>query len=714
MTKQSTPTLFDYDLKDFSYVNVENLNENEAVEELKRLARIIAEHRRYYEEAHPIITDQEFDELFRRNEKIEAIFPHLKRSDSPSDKVGRELASEVKSAFNKITHKLPMLSLANAFDESDLQEFLIKIRRFLGLADSEEVACLCEPKIDGLSFSATYEHGQYITGATRGDGEVGEDITANLASVLHFPKALEGDEIPASIEIRGEVYMDKGDFTALNMAREAAGEPLFANPRNAAAGSLRQLDASITASRRLRYFVYGIGENNGLEIDSQKGLMDWFNRAGFITNPLTRLAEHAQDIMDRYEDLGEKRPNLAYDIDGMVVKVNRADWQERLGAVQRSPRWAIAFKFPAEQVETIVEAIDIQVGRTGALTPVARLTPVTVGGVVVSNATLHNEDEIARKDVRIGDTVVVQRAGDVIPQVVSVNLARRPEGTSAFTAMTTCPVCGSPAEREEGEAVRRCTGGLVCEAQQIERLKHFVSRGAFDIEGLGTKQIEAFWNWGMLRNADDIFTLEVRDEASLTKIRNRDGWGEKSVRKLFEAIDKAKTIPLKRFIYALGIRHIGEGNAELLARHYGNVQAWEHAMIEAGQDSTSHAYVQLMSIDGIGGKVAHALLEFFRNDAQKTLFDTLLTHISVEDAPRPIATSAVSGKTVVFTGSLQRMSRDEAKAQATSLGAKVAGSVSSKTDYVVAGADAGSKLKKATELGVQVLSEDAWLALITY
>jgi DNA ligase (NAD+) len=692
-------------------IPVDALNIHDARADVARLANEMRRHDvAYYTQNAPLISDAEYDKLRQRLEAIEARYPELVSAESPTQKVGAKAAE----GFGKITHSVPMLSLANAFDESDLQEFLSKIRRFLGLAESEDVACLCEPKIDGLSFSATYEHGQYITGATRGDGEVGEDITANLASVLHFPKALEGDVIPERIESRGEVYMDKGDFTALNMAREAAGEPLFANPRNAAAGSLRQLDASITASRRLRYFVYGIGDNNGLSLESQKGLMDWFNRAGFITNPLTRLAEHAQDIMDRYEDLGEKRPNLAYDIDGMVVKVNRADWQERLGAVQRSPRWAIAFKFPAEQVETIVEAIDIQVGRTGALTPVARLTPVTVGGVVVSNATLHNEDEIARKDVRIGDTVVVQRAGDVIPQVVSVNLARRPEGTSAFTAMTTCPVCGSPAEREESEAVRRCTGGLVCEAQQIERLKHFVSRGAFDIEGLGTKQIEAFWNWGMLRNADDIFTLEVRDEASLTKIRNRDGWGEKSASKLFEAIDNAKTIPLKRFIYALGIRHIGEGNAELLARHYGNVKAWELAMIEAGQDNTSHAYTQLMSIDGIGGKVAHALLEFFRNEAQKTLFDTLLTHISVEDAPKPVATSAVSGKTVVFTGSLQRMSRDEAKAQATSLGAKVAGSVSAKTDYVVAGADAGSKLKKATELGVQVLSEDAWLALITH
>lgn len=690
-------------------IPVDALSDGDAKAEHARLsAQIRAHDVAYYQKDAPTITDSAYDALRHRLEAIEARFSQLITSESPTQKVGAKAAE----GFGKITHKVPMLSLANAFDREDLEDFLTKIRRFLGLEDAQDVACLCEPKIDGLSFSATYVNGTYLKGATRGDGEVGEDITANLATVLHFPAQLEGEDIPAAIEVRGEVYMDKGDFTALNVAREAAGEPVFANPRNAAAGSLRQLDSSITASRRLRYFVYGVGDVQGLNVDSHHDLMKWFKRAGFITNPLTRLCEDADAIMDAYQNLEDLRPTLAYDIDGMVVKVNRADWQERLGAVQRSPRWAIAFKFPAEQVETQIEAIDVQVGRTGALTPVARLTPVTVGGVVVSNATLHNEDEIARKDIRIGDFVVIQRAGDVIPQVVSVNTHRRPSHTTAFEPMTTCPVCGSPAVREEGEAVRRCTGGLICEAQQMERLKHFVSRGAFDIEGLGTKQIEAFWSWGMLRNPDDIFMLQAKDNASLTKIRNRDGWGEKSVIKLFEAIEKARTISFKRFIYALGIRHVGEGNADLLAKHYGAVRHWEEAMM-AAQDHSSTAYSDLMSIDGVGSKVAHAVLDFFGNSGQKQLFDTLLTHITVEDAPKPLASSPVSGKTVVFTGSLERLSRDEAKAQAQALGAKVAGSVSSKTDYVVAGADAGSKLKKATELGVTVLSEEEWLQLIT-
>lgn len=695
---------------------VEDLTEEAAVAELEWLAQEIHAHDvAYYQEDAPRITDAEYDALRLRNEAIEARFPHLVREDSPSKRVGAAPAK----TFSEARHATPMLSLANVFSEDEVGEFLARVQRFLGLRESENIECLCEPKIDGLSFSATFEHGRYVRGATRGDGTTGEDITANLATVLDFPLSLqplpspppEGGgniELPDRIEIRGEVYMDKRDFAALNEQRAAEGEAPFANPRNAAAGSLRQLDSSITARRKLRYFVYAVGDARGLPVATQAELMAWLQAAGFITNHESRIAHDMAEIEVAYRSLRDKRATLSYDIDGMVMKVNRLDWQERLGAVQRSPRWAVAYKFPAEQAQTVVEAIEVQVGRTGALTPVARLTPVTVGGVVVSNATLHNEDEIARKDIRVGDTVVIQRAGDVIPQVVRVieNENRQPP----YHFPDTCPVCGSPAHREEGEVVRRCTGGLICPAQQVERLRHFVSRHAFDIEGLGAKQIEAFWKDGLIHAPQDIFTLEVRDKQSLTPLRNREGWGAKSASNLWEAIGKSCHVSLPRFIYSLGIRHVGEGTAGLLARHYGTLRRWREAM-EAMADGDAAAQTELLSIDGIGGTVVEALREFFAEPRQREAFETICQEVRVASAEVAQA-SPVSGKTVVFTGTLTTMSRDEAKAQATALGAKVAGSVSAKTDYVVAGEDAGSKLKKAQELGVEILSEDAWKALI--
>lgn len=681
--------------------SIEHLTDMEASAELERLAREIHAHDvAYYQNDAPKISDAQYDALRKRNDELEARFPHLVREDSPSKRVGVAPSR----TFAQVRHATPMLSLSNVFSEDEVGEFLVRVQRFLGLRETEMPEIFCEPKIDGLSFSATFEHGRYVRGATRGDGEVGEDITANLATVTHFPKAMQVENPPARIEIRGEVYMDKRDFMALNAAREADGEALFANPRNAAAGSLRQLDANITSSRKLRYFVYAMGESKDIPVVTQAELIAWLTGAGFVTNTESCVANDIADIEVAYRALRDKRAALTYDIDGMVLKVNRLDWQERLGKVQRSPRWATAYKFPAEQARTVIEVIDVQVGRTGALTPVARLTPVTVGGVVVSNATLHNEDEIARKDIRIGDTVVIQRAGDVIPQVVRV-IPKEGRGP-AYVFPGSCPVCGSPAHREEGEAVRRCTGGLICPAQQVERLKHFVSRGAFDIEGLGAKQVESFWKDGLLKEPQDIFTLRQHEE----NIRSREGWGEKSTSNLMEAIEKSRRVSLQRFIYALGIRHVGEGNAGLLARHYGTLEHWRVGM-EAMADGDAAARTELLEIDGIGETVAEALAEFFAEPRQREVFERLCAQVEVQ-AAEAAASSPVSGKIVVFTGTLATLSRDEAKAQAASLGAKVAGSVSAKTDYVVAGEEAGSKLKKAQELGVTILSEDEWKALI--
>ncbi len=660
------------------------------IEQLREEIR--AHDKRYYQQDAPTISDAEYDRLRLRLMELEAAHPGLVTADSPTQKVGAAPAEK----FSKVTHTVPMLSLGNAFTREDVDEFIARIRRFLELPDDAAVEMVCEPKIDGLSFSARYEHGQLKVAATRGDGEVGEDITENIQTIADFPQQLAG--APAVLEVRGEVYMRKADFNALNAAREAAGESLFANPRNAAAGSLRQLDASITAQRKLSYFVYGWGELSTPLAETQYGSVHALGMLGFTANPQMKLTDSLEAMMGYYEAIGEERPALAYDIDGIVYKVNRLDWQQRLGQVARAPRWAIAHKFPAEQAVTRLEAIEIQVGRTGTLTPVARLTPVNVGGVMVSNATLHNADEIARKDVRVGDLIIVQRAGDVIPQVVGVK--ERGDG-APYVFPDTCPVCGSHAVREEGEVAVRCTGGLTCAAQAVERLRHFVARDAMDIEGLGERQIEAFFNEGLVKGPQDIFTLEARDKQSLAPLRNRKGWGEQSAGNVFKAIEDARKRSLPRFIYALGIRHIGEETAKLLARHFGTFAAVQAATRE-----------ELLSIDGIGETVADALADFFVEPHNQQMLAGLLPQLDIAPYEHKTVASPVTGKTVVFTGTLEKLGRKEAKAQAEALGAKVASSVSKKTDYVVAGADAGSKLKDATALGVAVLTEQEWLTLI--
>ncbi len=692
----------------------------EAAAELERLRAEITRHDQlYFGKDAPEISDAEYDALRRRLDALEAQFPRLKTPQSPSAKVGAAPAE----GFGKIRHAVPMLSLGNAFEDSDVAEFSERVRRFLNIAADRPLAFTAEPKIDGLSISLRYEHGRYVQAATRGDGSEGENVTANVATIAEIPKALRrgaGDQIPDVIEVRGEIYLSHHDFRRLNEAQATSGQKVFANPRNAAAGSLRQLDATITAGRPLRFFAYAWGEISQPPADTQSGMIERFAKWGLPTNPLMRLCETADELLAYYREIGAKRSKLGYDIDGVVYKVDRLDYQERLGFVSRAPRWAIAHKFPAEQAMTTLTGIDIQVGRTGALTPVAKLQPVTVGGVVVSNATLHNEDEIARKDVRVGDTVVVQRAGDVIPQVVSVVLDKRPHGAKRFAFPHTCPACGSAAVRDTdeeagtAEVVRRCTGGLTCPAQAKERLKHFVSRNAFDIEGLGDKQIEAFYDDGRIRQPADIFTLADRDRDSPTKLADQKGFGQKSVEKLWAAIDARRRVPLDRFIFALGIRHIGEGTARDLAKAYGSYEAFRagvDAAVAGGHGS--EAYQDIDNIEGIGETVVDALIDFFGEKHNITAVDDLLAHITVAPFARVTTSkSPVTGKTVVFTGTLGRITRSEAKAQAERLGAKVAGSVSKKTDYVVAGEDAGSKLTKARELGVAVLTEEEWLQLI--
>ena len=680
----------------------------EAEAELDRLAIEIGRHNRlYYLDAAPDIADADYDELRRRNQSIEARFPDLRRSDSPSLRVGAPPAD----GFAKVQHGTPMLSLDNAFDSDDVTEFFARVRRFLGLGADDPIDVVGEPKIDGISAAVRYEAGHLAVGATRGDGSVGENITANLRTVRDLPLRLGGAEVPDILEIRGEVYLGREDFFALNSAREADGEAPFANPRNAAAGSLRQLDSRITAGRGLHFFGYAWGEVSSMPAATQWEFLARLNEWGFRTNPLARLCANPEDVLALYEEIGRQRASLGYDIDGMVYKVDRFDWQERLGIVSRAPRWAIAHKFPAERAETVLRKITIQVGRTGALTPVANLEPVTVGGVVVSRATLHNEDEIARKDVREGDTVIVQRAGDVIPQIVEVILDKRPAGARAFDYPGRCPECDSLAVREDGEAVRRCTGGLICPAQAVERLKHFVSRDAFDIEGLGARNIEAFWQDGWITTPGDIFRLEEREQAGELGLHDREGWGEKSVENLFHAISERRHIGLDRFIYALGIRQVGQATARLLARQYGTLDAWRSAM-DGARDREGEAYEELIAIEGIGAAVAEDILEFFGEPHNRDVLDDLAAVLSIAAVEAPASDSPVAGKTIVFTGSLETMTRAEAKSRAESLGAKVAGSVSKKTDFVVVGAEAGSKAKKAEALGVTILSEEEWRALV--
>jgi len=688
---------------DLRAMPVEELNPLDAAVELAALAREMAQHDRSYHQLDaPTVSDADYDALRRRNEAIEARFPDLVRADSPSKRVGAAPAQ----GFAKVTHARPMLSLANAFDADDVAEFLARIRRFLNLADDAVVDVVAEPKIDGLSVSLRYENGAFIKGATRGDGETGEDITRNLRTLDQIPETITG--APAILEVRGEVYMRTDDFFALNKSQEAAGEKVFANPRNAAAGSLRQLDAEITAKRPLSLFAYATGEVSDAFAGNQWDLLDALQGWGFPVNGERRRCADAEAIMDNYGRIEAMRADLPYDIDGMVYKVDRMDWQQRLGQVSRAPRWAIAHKFAAEKAETVLEKITVQVGRTGTLTPVANLRPVNVGGVVVSRATLHNEDEVARKDVREGDTVIIQRAGDVIPQVVSVVSAKRPKGAKAFQLPETCPECGSSAVREEGEVARRCTGGLICPAQAVERLRHFVSRDAFDIEGLGGKHVEALWSDGLIKTPADIFRLA--DHAD--DLREREGWGEKSVDNLFLALDARRHIELARFVYALGIRQVGQATARLLARQFTSLTNLRAAMAAAA-DRESEAYAELIDIDQIGPAVADDLIGFFNEAHNRDLLDDLATELEIQDVViDDTSASPVAGKTVVFTGTLETVGRSEAKAQAEALGAKVSGSVSKKTDIVVAGPGAGSKLKKAEDLGLQVLSESDWLALI--
>ena len=759
----------------------------QAREELARLTAELAHHDRlYHQQDAPEISDADYDVLKARALAIEDRFPELTQDDSPSQRVGAAVSSQ----FAEVRHGVPMLSLDNAFDSQEVRDFEARVRRFLKLSADQPVAFVAEPKIDGLSASLRYEDGVLVVGATRGDGRTGEDVTANLRTLADVPQKLEGSGWPAVIEVRGEVYASNDGFDAFNRAAEAEGRRTYANPRNFAAGSLRQKDPNITAQRPLKFFAYAWGEVSAPFADTQSEALERLERWGFQVNSRSTRVEGVDALLGLYDRLQADRATLGYDIDGIVYKVDRLDWQQRLGFVSRTPRWAIAHKFPAQQAQTVLEGIEVQVGRTGSLTPVARLHPVTVGGVVVRNATLHNEDEIARKDVRIGDTVVLQRAGDVIPQILGVVLEKRPADAVPYVFPTRCPVCGSEAERPEGEVRRRCTGGLICDAQLVERLKHFVGRRAFDIEGLGEKQLIAFHERGWLRQPADIFRL-ARDPEKLDALRAEDGYGETSVANLVAGIEARRTIALDRLIFALGIREIGEQTSLLLARHFGSWSAFHAAVLEAASGMASPEWVRLAEghgvsprtlsvmaaaelpaadpwpeapidqklalafpgvaaparravvglapdwagivelarvareggpsptlgeiagISGVGPVAARAIAAFFHEPHNRAVVDALLEQLDrVEDAERPKTDTAVAGKTVVFTGALERFTRDAAKARAESLGAKVSGSVSKKTDYLVAGPGAGSKLADAQKHGVQILTEDEWLALI--
>jgi len=690
-------------------IAIDDLTETEAAAELERLAAEIAHHDRlYYTQDAPEISDAEYDRLRRRNNAIEARFPELIRADSPSRRVGIAPSS----GFAKVTHSVPMLSLENAFDEQDVRDFFAGIRNFFRRPEDvarvaeDAIEVMAEPKIDGLSAALRYEHGRLVLGATRGDGVTGEDVTANLRTLSSVPKQLSGKGWPDILEVRGEVYMEREGFFAVNAEREAAGEAVFANPRNVAAGSLRQLDPAITARRPLKFFAYHWGETSAPFARTHAEALKHFGDWGFTVNPRSRLCHGVDEVLTAYHEIAADRAELPYDIDGVVYKVNDIGLQQRLGMVSRAPRWALAHKFPAQQAQTVLNDILIQVGRMGSLTPVAVLEPITVGGVVVQRATLHNEDEIARKDVRIGDTVVIQRAGDVIPQIVSVVMDRRPAGAKPYEFPDHCPICGSLAVREPGIVARRCTGGLICAAQAVERLKHFVSRDCFDIEGMGSKHIAAFWEDGLIRSPGDIFRLTA------DKIAGREGWGELSANKLIAAINGRRRISLDRFINALGIPQVGQATARLLARHYRSLDNWRREM-EAAQDADNPAGAGLLDVHGIGADMAADIIGFFAELHNRELLDDLTNEIEVLDyeAPSRGMTSPLAGKTIVFTGGLESMSRSEAKARAEALGANVASSVSAKTHYVVVGADAGSKASKAAALGVTTLDESEWLKL---
>lgn len=681
--------------------DIRNITEDEAKKQLEYLAKEIEKADiAYYQNDAPYLDDAAYDKLRHLNDALEAKFPALIRNDSPSKRVG----AMVKSEFKKVELSVPMLSLADIFSEEELKDFTMSIKRFLN--SSDDIIFTSEPKMDGLSFSALYVNGIFTRGSTRGDGKIGEDITENLKAIRGFPLFLN-KEAPEVFEVRGEVFMSKADFLALNQKNEEEHKKTFANPRNAAAGSLRQLDTRITKERRLSFLVYTWGEVSEIRWKSQVEFLEYVKELGFPVNPYNKVCRNEQELLDSFETLMENRADLPYDIDGIVYKVNDLELQKRLGFLTRTPRWAIAHKFPAEQAITRLNNIRVQVGRTGALTPVADLEPVNVGGVLVSHATLHNEDEIKRKDIRIGDMVIIQRAGDVIPQVVSVLTEKRSTELPEFQFPTVCPECGAHAIREEDEAVRRCTGGLSCPAQAIERLRHFVSREAFNIEGLGDKVIDEFYKEGIIKTPYDIFTLEERNKpadlfsaSQSLNLENREGWGKKSVSKLFDAINKSKSISLQKFIYALGIRQVGTATAYLIAKHYHTFTAFMSAMVQ--QDLQL-----LVSIDGIGPAMAKDIVEFFKEEHNLTVINDLLSVISIEEF-EGIAntTSEIFGKTIVFTGTLTTLTRSEAKSKALAFGAKVAGSVSTNTDYVVAGENAGSKLKKAQELGVKVITEE--------
>jgi DNA ligase (NAD+) len=701
---------------------VELLTLRQAKAEHARLTTEIAAHdKRYYQHDRPTITDAEYDALRARYNAIEARFPELRTLESLSLKVGAAPSGK----FRKVRHAVPMLSLDNAFAEQDVLDFAARIRRFLRLGDDETIAFSAEPKIDGLSMSLRYEGGALVTAATRGDGMEGEDVTANIRTLHDVPHKLKGRNVPDVCEVRGEVYMTKAAFLALNERQKAAGEPVFANPRNSAAGSLRQKDPAITASRPLGFFAYAWGEMSAMPADSQSGMIRWFEQCGFKTNPLTKVCHSVEELLAFHRRIESERSHLDYDIDGVVYKIDRIDWQERLGFVSRTPRWAVAHKFPAERAMTVLKDIEIQVGRTGALTPVGKLEPVGVGGVIVQNVTLHNEDYIKGiggsgetlregRDIRIGDTVVIQRAGDVIPQVVDVVIDKRPKSAKPYRFPKTCPChLHTPVVREEtssGEegARARCTGEFACPFQKIQHLMLFASRRAFDIEGLGEKQIAYFFEQGWVTEPADIFTLQARNRN--IKLEEIEGYGATSVRNLFDAINERREIGLDRFIYALGIRHVGETTALALARGYGSWDAFHDACLKVAKGDEA-AIAEMDEIDQIGDTVIRAVAAYFGESHNRGIVERLTRQVTIRDAERPKANTAIAGKTVVFTGSLEKFTRDEAKALAARLGAKTAGSVSKKTDYVVAGPGAGSKLAEAQKLGVPVLTEDEWLAL---